>query len=90
MTSSFLIWALFFPRLTLLFTYFLGHMPPNDTPLALDVAGACLAPRLLVGYWAYTNHAHPLWIALFVICGVGELFGGLSTAKRETSKSRKP
>jgi hypothetical protein len=86
MTTLFLIAGLFFPRITLLICYFGGSMPPNDTPFALDVVSGMVAPRLLIAYWTYTNHLHPLWTILYVVFFVGALGGSSSTTRSKQSK----
>lgn len=67
MSNMFLGFGLLFPRLTLLVGYFLTGLPPNDTPFAVDVLAAIVAPRLLLAWWAYAAGYHPLVAAIFVL-----------------------
>lgn len=82
MTTLFILCAFFFPRITLIACFFLGTMPPNDTPLAADIIAAIIAPRLLVAWWLYSANAHPLLVGLFAVGGIMELLGGGSRARR--------
>ena len=68
MTQWFVGLSLFFPRLTLLWFYFVTGMPTNDTPFGLDVVAFLFAPRLLIAWWLYVDPTwHPLWSAIFVL-----------------------
>lgn len=92
MSSVFLFFVFFFPRLTLLLVWLFGTIPANDTSFVLDVIGAIFAPRLLVGWWLYVAGAHPLLIILFVLAGLSELFGGgssVSTSSESGSNTKR-
>ena len=75
MSTAFLVFGLFVPRLTLLASYLSDNIPPNDTPFALDVVGSLIAPRLLIAYWTYTNQEHLLWTLLYVASFAAAWFG---------------
>jgi hypothetical protein len=82
MTTAFLIFGLFFPRLTLL-AYWLGEsMPANSTPFALDVVAALVAPRLLIAAWAYESGQHPLWVVAYVLAFALATFAGRGSRGR--------
>jgi hypothetical protein len=85
MSTTFLVFALLFPRPTLLVCWLCGTLPTNDTPFAADVLGALLAPRLLLGWWTHADATvHPVWTALFVgLFVLSTLFGGARARSRE-------
>jgi hypothetical protein len=76
MTTWFLILCLFFPRLTLLFSWLTDNLPDNDTPFWADFFLTLFFPRFLVAYWASNLNVHVIWIILLVLLGVAELLGG--------------
>jgi hypothetical protein len=88
MTTAFLIFGLFFPRLTLL-AYWLGEsIPANSTPFALDVVAALVAPRLLIAAWAYESGQHPLvlYVRAFALAtGAGRGSRGRAEGKGSSS-----
>lgn len=90
MTTAFLVFGLFVPRLTLLWTYCFGNMPVNSTPFALDVVGAILVPRFLIAYWTYENHVHVMWTIMYVVLGLAELSArpGINIPESKSSNLR--
>lgn len=84
MSTLFLVCGLFLPRLTLLVSYLSDNLPPNDTPFALDVIGAIIAPRLLIAYWTHTNQEHLLWTILYVVMFIVVCIGQRSTLTVKT------
>jgi hypothetical protein len=87
MTTPFIFFAAFFPRWTLLLVWLFGTMPANDTPFAVDVLCALLAPRLLVAWWMFCMDMHPLLIAVFVLLELSEKFGGRRASSSSSSSS---
>lgn len=83
MPTWFLVFGLFFPRLTLLCAYFSGQVPHNEIPFVLDVIGSIFFPRFLIADYCYENHVHPLWICIFVIVGLAEVLGVGSKSRSE-------
>ena len=86
MSTLFMVFALLFPRITLLVTWLFGTMPVNDTPFWADALATLFAPRFLLAYWAYGLHEHIVWVALFVIVGIIELLGSGNRVSRSDSK----
>lgn len=78
MTTGFLVCAVFFPRLTLFFSYVTGSIPFNTTPFAVDVIGSLFLPRLLIAAWLYDSHkdVHWAWSAILVVLTIAEWSGG--------------
>jgi len=81
MTNMFIVFALFFPRLTLLICWLTSALPTNSTPFFVDILLAIFAPRFLVAFWLYEAGAHPLLIALFILFGLGEMGRGGSSSR---------
>lgn len=81
----FLILVLFFPRITLLFSWITNNIPMNDTPFWADALMAFMFPRFLVAYWGYELNVHMIWIVALVLFGLAEIFGG--GVKASNSKS---
>lgn len=84
MSTWFLILCLFFPRLTLFFSWATGGIPANDTPFWADVIMSIFLPRFLVAYWASCLNVHVIWVLLLILFGVAELLGGAN----RTTQSR--
>lgn len=87
MTPTFLIVCLFFPRLGLLAYALNNAIPANDTPLLVDVAGALIAPRLLIAVWCFAS-GQPEWGVIYVFASIVVSSGTAST--RADRKQRKP
>lgn len=83
MTTSFLVFSLLFPRLTLLWCYLTSGIPINSTPVAVDVVGSIFVPRFLIAFWTYEAHTHIAWTLLFVLFGLAELGGSRASTQRE-------
>lgn len=83
MTDLFILCALFFPRVTLIFLWLMHDMPQNSTPFILDVIATIFCPRLLVAFWLYEANFHPLLVLIFVVFGVMELLGAGRTASKD-------
>lgn len=86
MNILFLIGALLFPRLTLLFCWSTGSLPLNTTPFALDVALGLIAPRFLVSFWALGLGVHPLWVFFLCLIEVSEVGTGSRVSSRRGRK----
>lgn len=74
-STAFLVWALFFPRLTLLITYCFSNIPANTVPFAADVCGALFVPNFLIAYYVYGKEGASVWFFLHVLLGLMRLFG---------------
>ena len=68
-STAFLVWALFFPRLTLLFTYWFSNIPANTVPFAADVCGALFVPNFLIAFYVYGQEGFSVWF--FLHCALG-------------------
>jgi hypothetical protein len=86
MTTLFMAIALFFPRLSLLFAWMFDNIPANDTPFIVDFIMALFVPRFWLAYVAHYNQEHIIWVILFVIFGLTELFSGVSRTSSSSSK----
>ena len=84
MSGLFIGLSFLFPRLTLFFCWLAAAIPMNDTPFVLDVLCAIFAPRLLIAYWMYALGLHPLFIILFAVFGLAEIFGGSKASSRSS------
>lgn len=84
MGAAFLVMALLFPRLTLLYCWLFDHMPANTTPFGADLIGAIFAPRLLVGYWTYDAGVHPIWTVLYVVFFLAAFIGQRARVRVES------
>lgn len=69
-SENFLWFALFFPRITLLYSYFYGNVPPNPVPLLIDFFLFILFPRLLIAFYIFINDGLNSWFWIFVIAGL--------------------
>mgnify|MGYP001600007658 CR=1 FL=1 len=67
MSVAFLVCGLLFPRLTLLWCWFMGTMPANPTDHTTDVVCAILAPRLLIAYWTTETNTSVMWTVLYCV-----------------------
>jgi hypothetical protein len=87
MTSSFLIWAAFFPRITLLLCYWTDNLPTNTTDHGFDVLAAIFAPYSLIGWWAYNDHGLTEWAILFAVLQIFAIARTARTVQNQTSKT---
>jgi len=74
LSTLFLFSSAFFARTTLLVCWLFGALPVNHTPFAVDVLAAVFAPRLLIAWWAYEAHMHPLVVVVFAALELFEKF----------------
>lgn len=88
MSTLFLFFAAFFPRLTLLVCYVFGAIPNNDTPLGVDFLCALFVPRLLIAWWAHAAGMHPLVVVIFVLIEACEKLRGIMSKSPSKSKSK--
>lgn len=86
MTDWFLLTSLLFPRLTLLLCWLTGAIPPNSTPLFVDIIMGSAFPRFLIAFWAYEAHVDELWIAAHVVVGIMELSSGNSAVSKKRKR----
>jgi hypothetical protein len=83
MENWFLLLTLFFPRLTLLFTWLAGGIPANSTPFFADFIGTWFVPNFLIALWAWESpHVHPVWVVIHVGVGIGRLIREYNYQKR--------
>lgn len=90
MSTCFLLSSAFFTRITLLVCWLFGALPENHTPLGVDVLAAIFVPRLLIAWWAYEAHMHPLIIAVFVLLEVMEKSSTRIRVSDPAPATRKP
>ena len=71
MDDVFLLVSLFFPRATLIVYYFMGQMPFNTVPFALDIILAAIIPRLLILIYIIQNNGMgSTWFWLHIITAI--------------------
>ena len=89
MDNNFLIWTLFFPRITLIYYYANNWIPANAIPFFGDVVMTVIIPRLLVLFYIYQNiGANNFWfwahLVMLIIC-LSSSISGVETRKSEAS-----
>lgn len=86
MDFYFLLFSLFFPRITLLVYLFQGWYPDNLVPNWLDVVLGVIAPRILILIYIYQNMGYEnIWFAAHLVVMILTYFGG----SRETARRRR-
>ena len=86
MDIYFLIFSLFFPRITLLFYLLQNWYPHNTVPFAADVLLGIFLPRVLVLIYIYQNMGYDnIWFAAHLVVMIMVYFGG----GRETRRRRR-
>jgi hypothetical protein len=91
LSTLFLVFGLFFPRITLLCTYFISDtMPANPSPFALDVIGAIFLPRFLIAGYVWFNQGIDGWFWAYIIFGVLGLVTDRTIGSSATTSSKRP
>lgn len=86
MDIYFLIFSLFFPRITLLVALFTNAYPQNSVPLIGDVLMGVFVPRVLVLIYIYQNMGYEnVWFVAHLVVMILAYFGG----GRETHRRRR-
>lgn len=84
MDFYFLLFSLFFPRITLLVNYFLlGHFPHSTIPFLGDVLLGVFIPRVLILIFIYQDLGmNNIWFAAHLIALVLTYLGGSNRTVR--------
>lgn len=86
MDFYFLLFSLFFPRITMVVYLIQGWFPANIVPDWLDVALGIFAPRVLILIYIYQNMGYDnIWFAAHLVVMILTYFGG----GRETARRRR-
>lgn len=88
MDFYFLIFSLFFPRITMLVAYFMNPAayPANEVPQWADILLGIMFPRILILIYIYQNMGYEnIWFVAHLVVAVLAYFGG----SRETVRRRR-
>ena len=86
MDFYFLLFSLFFPRITMVVYLLQGWYPANLVPNWIDIALGVLAPRILILIYIYQNMGYEnIWFAAHLVVMILTYFGG----GRETVRRRR-
>lgn len=85
MDFYFLLFSLFFPRITMVVAFLQGFYPANAVPNWIDIALGLIAPRVLILIYIYQNMGYDnVWFAAHLVVMILAYFGG----GRETVRRR--
>jgi len=77
MDFYFLLFSLFFPRITMIVYLLQGWYPENAVPNWLDLVLGIVAPRILVLIYIYQNMGYDnIWFAAHLVVMILTYFGG--------------
>jgi hypothetical protein len=83
MDIYFLIFTLFFPRITLVVYLLQGWYPQNAVPQILDILLGVFLPRVLVLIYIYQNMgAENVWFVAHLVVMIMAYFGGGRHARK--------
>jgi len=83
MDIYFLIFTLFFPRITLVVYLLQGWYPQNSVPQILDILLGVFVPRVLVLIYIYQSMgAQNVWFVAHLVVMIMAYFGGGRHARR--------
>ncbi len=68
-STAFLIFGLFVPRLTLFICMLGGNIPLNNVPFWGDFFLTLLVPRFLIAYYIYLNMGNCGWMWAYIVVG---------------------
>jgi hypothetical protein len=86
MDIYFLIFSLFFPRITLVWYFLQEWYPKNEVPFIADVLLGTFVPRVLILIYIYQNMGYKnIWFAAHLIVMILTYFGG----GKETHRRRR-
>ncbi len=76
MDFYFLLFSLFFPRITMVVYFLQGWYPDNAVPNWLDLVLGIVAPRILILIYIYQNMGYEnIWFAAHLIVMILAYFG---------------
>lgn len=83
MDFYFLLFSLFFPRITMLVYFVQGWFPANSVPFLADLLLGIFLPRILVLIYIYQNMGvENIWFVVHLIVLVLTYFGGGTETRR--------
>lgn len=83
MDFYFLLFTLFFPRVTMIVYFLQGWFPANSVPFIGDVLLGAFFPRVLVLIYIYQNMGFEnVWFIAHLVVLILTYFGGGTTTKR--------
>ncbi len=86
MDFYFLLFSLFFPRVTMVVYLFQGWFPANSVPQLADILLGVFLPRVLILIYIYQNLGYDnIWFAAHLVVSILTYFGG----GRETVRRRR-
>ena len=83
----FVIAALFVPRITLVFAYFVHQIPYNDLPVWGNLVLAVIFPRVLICIYLYEHHMY-MWCVIHAVVALCVWAGSGSQANRRQRRRR--
>jgi NhaP-type Na+/H+ or K+/H+ antiporter len=90
MDIYFLIFSLFFPRITLLVYFLQDWYPKNTVPFVADVLLGVFIPRALVLIYIYQNMGYDnIWFAAHLVVMILAYFGGGRETRRRRWRRRR-
>jgi hypothetical protein len=85
MDFYFLLFSLFFPRITMAVYLLQGWYPENLVPNWLDLVLGVIAPRILILVYIYQNMGYEnIWFAAHLVIMLITYFGGTRETHRRT------
>ena len=89
MDFYFLLFSLFFPRMTMLVYFIQDWYPNNSVPFIGDVLLGVFLPRVLILIYIYQNMGYEnIWFVAHLIVMILAYFGGGTQTKRRYYKRR--
>lgn len=90
MDFYFLLFSLFFPRITMIVYFVQNWYPNNSVPILGDILLGAFIPRVLILIYIYQNMGYEnIWFAAHLIVMILTYFGGGTGTKRRYSKRSK-
>jgi len=90
MDFYFLLFTLFFPRITMIVYLVQGWFPANSVPQIADLLLGAFVPRILVLIYIYQNMGYEnIWFAAHLLVLILTYFGGGKKTKSSWSKRKK-
>ena len=90
MDFYFLLFSLFFPRITMLLYFAQGWFPANTVPTWADVLMGAFVPRILLLIYIYQNMGYEnIWFAAHLLVMILAYFGGGRSGKKRFWRRKK-
>lgn len=89
MDFYFLLFSLFFPRITMIVYLVQGWFPANTVPDILDVVLGVFVPRILILIYIYQNMGYEnIWFAAHLVVALLTYFGGGHRTRRRYRRGK--